>query len=104
MSSAAIAAPALPHYDHVFMTVEENHGFQDIVGNPAAPTINALAKAYGIATQYYGVTHPSGPNYVAMLGGGTFGVNSDDPYWVFGVDQPSLMSQLDAAHLSWRGY
>jgi Phosphoesterase family len=104
MSTAAVAAPALPHYDHVFMTVEENHGFQDIIGNPAAPTINALANAYGLATQYYGVTHPSGPNYVAMLGGGTFGVGSDDPYWVFGVDQPSLISQLDAAHLSWRGY
>jgi hypothetical protein len=110
--AAALAAPsagatpqsALARYDHVFMLVEENHGFQDIIGNPAAPTINGLARTFGLASQYYGITHPSGPNYDAMLGGGTFGVNSDDPYWVFGVNQPSLTSQLDAAGLSWRGY
>jgi hypothetical protein len=94
----------LPHYDHVFMLTEENHGFTDIIGNPAAPTINALARTYGLASQYYAIGHPSGPNYVAPLGGGTFGVNSDDPFWLFGVNQPSLTSQLDQAGLSWRGY
>jgi hypothetical protein len=106
----AVAAPtnpattAFPHYDHVFTLVEENHGFDQIIGNPAAPTINNLAAAYGYASQYYGVAHPSGPNYVAMLGGGTFGVASDNPYWLFDINQPSLMSQLDHAGLSWKGY
>jgi hypothetical protein len=103
-AAASANATAVPHYDHVFMLVEENHAYQDIVGNPAAPTLNALAEHYGVATQYYAVTHPSGPNYVAMLGGGTFGVNSDDPYWLFGVRAPSLTDQLDAAHIPWRGY
>ncbi|MGH8917808.1 MAG: alkaline phosphatase family protein, partial [Actinomycetes bacterium] len=95
---------SFPHYDHVFTLIEENHGFTDIIGNPEAPTLNSLAHQYGLATQYYGVTHPSGPNYVAMLGGGTFGVNSDDPYWNFHVNQPSLMSQMEAAGQSWKGY
>lgn len=70
----------------------------------ATPTINALARAYGYASQYYGVAHPSGPDYVAMLGGGTFGVGSDNPYWLFHVNAPSLMSQLEAAGLTWKGY
>lgn len=95
---------SVARYDHVFMMVEENHGFTDIIGNPAAPTLNALASHYGLATQYYGTTHPSGPSYVAMLGGSSFGVNSDDPYWDFGVHAPSLTSQLDTVGLSWRGY
>jgi hypothetical protein len=103
-SASASTSASLPRYDHVFMIVEENHAYQDIIGNPAAPTLNALAEHYGVATQYYGVTHPSGPNYVAMLGGGTFGVNSDDAYWLFGVNAPSLTDQLDAAGLAWRGY
>jgi hypothetical protein len=98
------AASAFPRYDHIFMLTEENHGFQDIIGNPAAPTLNRLASRYGLATQYYAITHPSGPNYVAPLAGSTFTVNSDDPYWLFGVNQPSLVSQLDSAGLSWRGY
>jgi hypothetical protein len=93
-----------PRYDHVFMITEENHGFQDIIGNPAAPTLNNLARSYGLATQYYGIGHPSGPNYVAPLAGGTFGVNSDDPYWLFGVNQPNLTNQLDSAGLTWSGF
>ena len=103
-AAAATTSAGSPRYDHVFMLIEENHGFQDIIGNPAAPTLNDLARTYGLATQYYAITHPSGPNYVAMLGGGTFGVNSDDAYWTFGVEEPSLTTQLEAAHLTWRGY
>jgi Phosphoesterase family len=104
-AAAPHAAPgSFPRYDHVFMLTEENHGFDQLIGNPAAPTINALARSYGYATGYYAITHPSGPNYVAMLGGGTFGVGSDNPYWLFHVKAPNLMSQLDAAHLPWKGY
>jgi acid phosphatase len=76
-SALATATPAA-HYDHVFVIVEENHSFMDVIGNPAAPNLNALASRYGLATQYYGVTHPSEPNYVALLGGSPFGVKSDD--------------------------
>jgi phospholipase C len=103
-TAPATASSAMPKYNHVFYVTEENHGFDQIIGNPAAPTINALAKAYGYASQYYGIGHPSGPNYVAMLGGGTFGVGSDNPCWLFHVNQPSLMSQIDKAGLSWKGY
>src|SRR5215470_3361190 len=100
------AAAAVPHYDHVFLLIEENHPYAGIIGNPAAPEINALAADYGLATRYTGVADPSEPNYVAMLGGSTFGISSDDPYFFPDqtVDQPNLMSQLDAAGLSWKGY
>ena len=51
---AAQAQPSrsgdFPRYDHIFMITEENHGFQDIIGNPAAPTLNNLARTYGLAT------------------------------------------------------
>jgi hypothetical protein len=79
MSLAAQAAdpPASAHYDHVFVIVEENHGFTDIIGNPAAPNLNALASRYGLATNYFAVAHPSEPNYVALLGGSPFNVASD---------------------------
>jgi len=59
----------------------ENEGYNQIVGNSFAPIINALARDYGLATKYSGVADPSEPNYVAMLGGDSFGINSDDPYW-----------------------
>jgi hypothetical protein len=105
-ASARSAVVPFPRYDHVFLLIEENHNFNQIIGNRGAPIINALAADYGLATRYTGVGDPSEPNYVAMLGGSTFGISSDDPYFFPGqtVNQPNLMSQLDAAGLSWKGY
>jgi hypothetical protein len=105
-AASARAAGGIPPYNHIFLIIEENHNYNQIIGNPAAPIINALAGDYGSATKYTGVGDPSEPNYVAMLGGSTFGINSDDPYWFPGhtVNQPNLMSQLDQAGLSWKGY
>src|SRR3979411_1459539 len=95
-AATASGPPGVARYDHIFVIVEENHGFADVVGNPAAPNLNALASQFGIATQYFGVTHPSEPNYVALLGGSPFGVTSDNPYWTQPVVAPSLTTQLDA--------
>lgn len=77
--------------------------------SPVAPcdltidAVNALAGDYGLATNYHGVGDPSQPNYVAMLGGSTFGISNDEPYWFPGhtITEPNLMSQLDAAGMSW---
>src|SRR6516164_1159999 len=80
----ATAGPALadfPKYDHVFLIIEENEDFNQVIGNKYAPILNTLAADYGLATNYTGVGDPSEPNYVAMLGGDTFGIASDDPYW-----------------------
>ena len=112
VASPAVAAPApptptaagVPHYDHIFVIVEENHGLTDLIGNPAAPNINALAHQFGLATMYFGVTHPSEPNYVALLGGDFFGVADDNPYWLNSVDKPNLTTQLDQAGLPWKAY
>ena len=107
-AGARAATPSAPasasHYDHMFVLVEENHGFSDVIGNPAAPNLNALAQKFGLATAYYGVSHPSEPNYVALLGGNTFGVSSDNPYWMNRVNKPSLITQLDQAGISWKAY
>ena len=97
-------ADGFPRYDHVFLIVEENHGFTQIIGNPAAPNLNQLASRFGLATASFAVADPSAPNYVAMLGGSTFGIADNNAYYLHTVDKPSLMSQLDAAHLSWKGY
>ncbi|HVP69416.1 MAG TPA: alkaline phosphatase family protein [Anaeromyxobacteraceae bacterium] len=56
----------------------ENHGTGEIIGNTAdAPYINSLAQTYGVATNYYGVTHPSLPNYLALISGSFQGIWDD---------------------------
>jgi hypothetical protein len=101
---AAGPPPTFPRYDHIFLIVEENHGFTQIIGNAAAPNLNRLAQRYGLALASFSVADPSAPNYVAMLGGSTFGIADNNAYYLHTVDKPSLMSQLEQAHLTWKGY
>src|SRR6516225_588830 len=103
-ASASGTDATVPHYDHIALIVEENHGFADVIGNPNAPNLNRLANTYGLATQYFGTSDPSAPNYVVMLGGSDFGIADDNPFYTHEVHAPSLMDQLDAAHLTWKGY
>jgi hypothetical protein len=100
----ARAAGSVSHYDHIFVIVEENHNYNTIIGNRAAPTINQLAGTYGLATSYSGVADPSEPNYVAMIGGSSFGITSDDNYYTQTVSAASLVDQLEGAGLTWKGY
>jgi hypothetical protein len=65
-------------FDHIFVIMMENHATDEIIGNVAdAPFINALAARSAVATNYYGVTHPSLPNYLAAISGSTQGIFDD---------------------------
>jgi hypothetical protein len=81
--SSTAGAASLPRYDHVFMLVEENHGYQDIIGNPAAPTINALAHWNG--SKWSVVPSPDpGPNGNELFG---VGASTPDDAWAVGQQQ-----------------
>jgi len=97
-----VPAPNLAGYDHVVVIVLENHSFDTVIGSPQAPYLNSFAKHWGLATGYSGVSHPSLPNYLALIGGSTFGITSDctDCF----VNAPSLPDRLEAAGRTWKGY
>jgi hypothetical protein len=58
-----------PTYDHVVWVVLENHSYGDLIGRDTAPYLNELAASCGLATNAWGLTHPSLPNYLAMVSG-----------------------------------
>lgn len=99
---AASSSSANARLDHVFVIMLENHSFSSVIGNANAPFINSLADEYAVATNYYGVTHPSLPNYVAAISGSNWASNSDVPSQTF--DHRNLVDQLEAAHISWAAY
>ena len=72
----------VPKYDHIFVIVEENKNFEQIMDPAMAPNISRLAASYGQATRFYGEVHPSEANYVAILGGDTFGIHDDDGFYL----------------------
>jgi phospholipase C len=82
----------------------ENESLPMIVGSPNAPYQTALARSCGLATNYYAVTHPSLPNYLAATGGSTFGVVDDAEPSAHPLSASSIFSQISAARESWKGY
>ena len=98
-SPVTAASPsASPAASHVFVIVMENRSYsQAIQGGYTA----RLAAAYGAATNYHGVTHPSLPNYLALTSGSTWGI-ADDGYHV--LPAGGLGAQLTRAGISWRAY
>ena len=122
-AGTALAAE-MPHYDHIFVIIAENKGFKQIMEHPEwTPQIHKLAAEYGQATQFYAEVHSSEANYIAMLGGDTFGIHDDDAFFCKAgaknefcskTDAPnyadhsitarSLMDQMDEKGLTWKGY
>jgi hypothetical protein len=82
--------------------VLENHEFDEVIGSSEAPFLNRLAGRGALATRYYAISHPSLPNYLAIVGGSTFGITGDCTDC--SVSGPSLAGQLSGAGISWRAY
>ncbi len=64
-----------PAIDHVILIVMENHSFGQVIG--PAPYVTDLARRCGLATNYWAVSRPSLPNYLALTSGTTFGLRID---------------------------
>lgn len=54
----------VPHLDHVFVVMMENHGYGQIANNPNAPFINSLARSANLSANYFAIAHPSLNNYL----------------------------------------
>jgi acid phosphatase len=84
--------------------VDENHGYSSIIGNSAMPYLNQLANAYALLTNYADVSHPSEPNYLAMVSGSIW----DNPQDVTPQDDnypgPTVADQLAARGIGWKAY
>jgi hypothetical protein len=80
----------------------ENKESGDVIGPHGAPYLNGLARTYTRATSFYGTRHPSLPNYLALTGGSTFGIDSDCTSCH--VSRTNLVDQLESAGVPWRAY
>lgn len=101
-SAAPSTAPSAPAtFAHIYVLMLENHEYGSIVGSDDAPYLNALFDRFALATGMHGVTHPSEPNYLALVAGSTFGVHDDG---VYNLDAPNLFDQVEAVGRTWRVY
>ena len=70
--------------------------------DPTAPTFAALSHGGATLLNYRGVTHPSLPNYLALVSGSTHGIVTDCTRCL--VSGRSLADTLEAAGHSWKTY
>ncbi len=129
-SSQMTVVPQSAKLQHIFYIMMENHGTSQILGNTAdAPYLNQLATTYGIAAHYFGVTHPSLPNYLAAISGDFQGIWDDCPAGATVMCAPeefgsslmgaevanasnrphmfnaqTIVDQLEAHHMTWKAY
>lgn len=90
--------------DHIYVLMLENHSQSSVIDDANAPYITSLAHKYAMADQYYGVTHPSMPNYIASIAGDNFGIQDDHDENVVNLDRVNLVDQLEARHIGWGAY
>jgi hypothetical protein len=96
------AAPAVPRFSHILMIVIENKEFEQVVGSRKMPNFNRWAKRYTLLSEYYAVTHPSLPNYLALVSGDYFGIQDDCTDCL--VRAKSLADVLEAGGQTWKTY
>ena len=102
----ALTAPpsSVPAYDHVFVVYMENQDYSGIIGNTSqAPYINGLLPQATSLSQSYATTHPSDPNYVALAGGGLYGLH-DNSISTTTINAPHVGNSVDAAGKTWKAY
>jgi hypothetical protein len=83
----------------------ENKERTSIIDSSSAPWMNTFADAGINFSNYYGVSHPSLPNYLAFANGSTDGKVGTDSIRAGELPQkPTIWNQLQSHNISWGVY
>jgi hypothetical protein len=124
VATAAVALPAhadltptvtVPKLNHVFVIVLENEDFASSWGpNSPATYLNSLVPQGAFATHYYGASHLSADNYIAMTSGQTptLPFQSDCQVWSYCYltekarpdNGRNIADQLEGANKTWGAF
>jgi hypothetical protein len=89
-----------PAIQHILVIILENTKASDALAQPyLGGLVNGGWSAY--LGNYQAVTHPSQPNYLAMVAGDTFGITDDNNH---NINASHLGDLLEAKGLSWKIY
>jgi hypothetical protein len=95
-----IATPhrAVPQFNKVMIVIFENADFQDVVNQPF---FKKLGTEGALLTNFHAETHPSQPNYIALISGSTQGCKNDSN---INIDAPNLADLLEEKGKTWKVY
>ena len=85
-------------FDHIFILVMENHSYRQTLSSSAWQSIIQSSAWF---TGMYAITHPSQPNYVAMVAASILNCNHND---YFSTSETTIIDLLNGAGVSWKDY
>jgi hypothetical protein len=88
----------IPSIDHIIVVEFENTDYKDA---SAQPTFASILKNGANLSNFFAETHPSQPNYLAMVGGETFGIKNDKNVT---LDDRHLGDLIEEAGKTWKVY
>ena len=97
-------SPSNVRFGHVFIVIEENANYSEVIGNPSMPYLNGLANQYGLASNYYANLHPSIPNYFELTTGKTLTIIDSLTPQAFPVSDDNVVRKLLADGKTWKSY
>lgn len=95
---APLAKATDSHFQHILIIMFENTDYDVALKQPYFQKIAAQG---ALLQNMTGMVHPSQGNYLALLGGDSFGVHNDNPV---DLNQSNLIDLLEKSGLSWKGY
>lgn len=95
-------AGSIPNFDHIVLIMLENRDYKSVMDGTQMPLLSTIAKQNVLLSNYFAVTHPSLPNYIALVSGSTQNITSDctDCF----VNQPNLADLIEASGRTWKSY
>ena len=99
-TSTPYSSTFVPDFAHIVIIIFENKEASSVISNPEMPAYNRMAQAYASLEQYYAVAHPSLPNYLALIGGDTFGIQSDCTKCF--INATSLPDEIETSGRTWK--
>jgi len=98
IASVALVAAQGKWFDYVFIMQFENHSEDEVLADPNFTKFGKLGRQM---LNYFAITHPSQPNYIAQVAGDTLGVADDG---VHDLNFRNLADLMDAKSVSWKLY
>ncbi len=84
------------------MIAEENHSYEDVVGNSQMPYYNQLIEEYGLATQFYSDQRSSLPALMWLVADAPVTSNEDTVSCKH--DNDNVVRELLKQKFTWRSY
>ncbi|KAI7850904.1 phosphoesterase family-domain-containing protein [Circinella umbellata] len=88
------------YFDRVVIIIFENKDFETAMKNKYLKSLPSKHNGV-LLTNYRGTSHPSQPNYIAMISGSTDGTDEDDES---NIDRKTIVDLLESKDITWKSY